>query len=146
MEGPVQASSGIRVADPQAASQLLSGFHEVEHGSWRWAAHEFAVTLSPPAQAIHDGGTLRLKFGLPGPVMKNGPVTLSGTVGSIQLAPQRFDAPGNFEYVRDVPPEAFIDDALRVSFATDRFLPPGNGDQRELALIVESISLETKKD
>ena len=35
----------VQVADPKMAAQLVSGFHGVENGSWRWTQRQFTVAL-----------------------------------------------------------------------------------------------------
>jgi hypothetical protein len=146
VEGPIEAALAIRMGDPQSESQLLSGFHQIEHGAWRWAAHEFSVSLRAPFLAMQRGAVLRMSFVVPEAIIKLGPVTLQAKVGGVTLPPERYTSHGKHEFVRPAPPSAFVDDPVTVSFVSDRFIPPGTSDLRELALIVESIALEPVRD
>ena len=38
----------IKMSDPQAAIQLLKGFHDIEQSAWRWTASQFVVALKTP--------------------------------------------------------------------------------------------------
>lgn len=127
------------MADPQAAAQMTHGFHSLENG-WRWVASKFGVTLAPP-----EGSTaqLELKFALPAAVVDRlGAVTLSATVNGKPLEPETFKTSGNQVYTRDA--GMVGPGPVTVEFSTDKALPPGNGDARELALIVTRVSLLAK--
>lgn len=146
IEEPVEAPTAIRVADPTVESQLLSGFHQIEQGAWRWVAHEFAVSLRGPFLASQRGAVLRLQFTIPDPIRKLGPLTLKASAGGVPLSPERYTEGGKLEYVREVPPSAFASDPVKIEFTTDRFLTPGNADKRELSIVVESVGLEPVRD
>ena len=135
----------IHVADPRASLQLVKGFHDVEENAWRWTAGRFAVTLRPPAWAGERGAMLHLNFSVPGPVIeKLQSVTLSAGIGEIALAPETYTKPGAYVYTREVPAGAMGGDAVTVEFALDKFLPPGEVDQRELGVVVSSVGFEAK--
>lgn len=142
IEEPLEAPTAIRVADPSVEPQLLAGFHQIEQGAWRWTQREFAVSLRGPFLASQRGAMLHLAFTIPDPVAKLGPLTMKASAGGVPLAPERYTAAGKYEYVREVPPSAFADDPVKIEFTTDRFLPPGPVDKRELSVIVESVALE----
>jgi hypothetical protein len=146
IDEPVEPATAIRMSDPQAEPQLLAGFHQIEQNAWRWTAREFAVSLRGPFLASQRGAVLHLVFSIPEPINKLGPLTLKATVGGIALPPERYAAAGKTEYVREVPPSAFTSDMVKIEFATDRFLPPGPVDKRELSVIVEEIALEPVRD
>src|ERR1017187_1304689 len=65
-EAPRLAST-VHMGDATAAAQLVSGFHDIEGGSWRWTQKQFAVTLRPPAQAARQGAVLELHLTVPEP-------------------------------------------------------------------------------
>jgi hypothetical protein len=128
--------SAFSVADSQAAAQMTHGFHAVENG-WRWVESKFGVTLAPP-----DSGTaqLELKFAVPAAVTdRMGPVTLSVTVNGKALMPETYAMPGDQTYTRDL--GAVGPGPVTIEFATDKALPPGGTDVRELALIVTQVGL-----
>jgi hypothetical protein len=136
-------ASVVKMNDPDAAAQLLSGFYAVEDNSWRWVARSFSVVLRPPAGAAQNGARLSLKFNVPAGLVKHGPVTVGASAGGQALAPENYGDAGNHTYVRELPAGAVGKDVV-VNFICDKTLPPANGDVRELALIVVSVGLEGK--
>ncbi|MEX2262089.1 MAG: hypothetical protein WD696_09055 [Bryobacteraceae bacterium] len=143
-EPPVLAST-LHVADPRARTQLLKGWHEVEQGSWRWTAGKFAVLLRPPRNAAENGATLQLKFSVPEAVIARlQSVTLSADVQGFQTQPQTYKEAGQFVYSQDIEGKLLTGDSVTVSFGLDKWLPPGNVDQRELGLIVSTVGFEAK--
>ena len=137
--------SVLPVDDPHAAAQLVRGFHSLEGNPWRWTAGKFSVILRPPPEAALDGAKLELKLNIPDVVIsKLGAVTLSATAAGSPLAPEKYTEPGNHVYTRDVPASALAGDSVNIEFATDKAMPPGATEKRELALIVTSIGLVSK--
>lgn len=133
-----ELASAFGMADPQAPTQMTHGFHALENG-WRWVASKFGVTLAAPGASA----TLELKFSLPAAVFdRMGAVTLSATVNGKPLEPETFKSAGNQVYTRDA--GTVGPGPVTIEFATDKALPPGNGDARELALIVTRVSLLAK--
>jgi hypothetical protein len=134
--------SAFAMADAQAAAQMTHGFHGLENG-WRWVASKFGVTLAPP-----DGGKaaqLELKFALPAAVFDRlGATTLSATVNGKPLPSQTYSSAGNQVYTQELAAGSFGPGPVTVEFSTDKALPPGNGDARELALIVTHVALIAK--
>lgn len=129
--------SGFAMTDPQAAAQITHGFYSVENG-WRWVESKFGVTLAPPAGT---SAQLELKFAVPAAVSDRlGAVTLSATVNGKALAPETYKTSGNQVYTRDL--GVVGPGPVSVEFVSDKFLPPGNGDARELALIVTRVGLK----
>jgi len=144
-EEPPRLSAAVRVADPRTASQLVSGWYQVEENAWRWTAGKFAVLLRPPPGSARTGATLTLHFTLPGVVLSHfNAVTLSATAGSAPLAPEEYTTTGEHAYTREIPASALAASPLRIDFTLDKSVPPGNGDSRELGLIAASVGLETK--
>ncbi len=141
-------SSQLTLGNPKFAGQLKSGFHEVEEGGWRWVAGKFVVELRPPFASQKLGATLTLKGNLPEILFsKTGPIQLSAKLNQTQLPKLQFKKVGDLLYQVDVPAFALAADQILVEFTADKFLPPNTfpNDGRELALIVTSISLDTKK-
>ena len=144
-EEPPHLSSLIHVADPLVASQLLSGWHQVEQNAWRWTARNFAAVLRPPPGSGNLGATLQFRLAVPDAVIKQLKfVTLSGSVPGLRLSPETYRQPGEAVYARDIPPGILSGDSVRVDFALDKAIPPSQGDGRELGVIAFSLGLETK--
>jgi hypothetical protein len=140
-----RVASAISVADPKAEPQLVTGFYGVEDGAWRWTAKQFTVSLRPPLGSAANGAKLSVKVTVPQVLIdKNKNVTLAATVGNAALAPETYTIPGDYVYVRDVPPGALAGDSVRVDFSLDKVMAPSGGDIRELGIIVFSIGLEGK--
>ena len=128
--------------DPGADLQLLRGFHSLEGGPWRWTEGKFGVILRPPPGSALEGAQLELKLNIPDVVFKElGAVTLSATAAGVPLPPEKYSAAGNYVYTRNVPASALAADNVSIEFATDKSIPAGKIEKRELALIVTSIGL-----
>jgi hypothetical protein len=133
--------SAFGMADPQAAAQITHGFHGLENG-WRWVGSKFGVTLAPPES---KAAQLELKFSLPNAVFDRlGAVTLSASVNGKVLPSQKYSSAGPQVYTQDLEAGSFGPGPVIVDFTTDKALPPGNGDARELALIVTRVGLTAK--
>ncbi len=145
IEPAAETASVLATGDPRTAAQLGAGFHAVEN-DWRWVAHVFTVQLRPPMYALQRGATLRLRGTLPDAVVsRTGPVSLWAKIGETALPAQTFSKAGEVVYVQDVAPALLQSQPVKVEFTTDKFLKPGEVEQRELALIVSTIGLEAKK-
>jgi hypothetical protein len=145
-EGDLPPLSVIQVAHPRAAAQLLSGFHKVEHGAWRWTKGKFAVLLMPPPGAAQKGAELELRFTLPEPVVsRRHSVTLSASVQSTALAPETYSQAGNYTFRRDVPVAALASgEPVTITFTLDKFLRANEVEPRELGLVALSVGLVPK--
>jgi hypothetical protein len=144
-ESGATMASFLHMADPKAAPQLLKGFHPIEQNAWRWTMGSFSVALHPPAQAAEKGAVLILKFAVPDPVIaKLKAVSLAASINGQALGAETYTQAGEFTYTREVPARLAFGDAVNVDFVLDKFLPPGDVDQRELGVIVTSVALETK--
>jgi len=140
-----QLASIVNVADPRAAIQLVRGFHAVESDSWRWTMKNFTVTLRPPSGSAQNGARLELKFAIPDVIFDRvGPITLGARVNGADLGPETYSKAGEDAYTRDVPASALQGDAATFDFSVNKSLPPGDKDQRELAIIVTTVGLVLK--
>lgn len=143
-EEPPRLPSSIHTADARASSQLVSGWHAIEQNAWRWTTKQFAVVLGTPRGAVRNGGILRVAFTVPDVVIARlGSISLSASIREVALAPELYGRQGDYVYERQVPAAAFSADSVRVDFALSKAIPPGD-DQRELGLVVNRISLESK--
>ena len=131
--------------DPRAGAQLVHGFYSLEEGKWRWTASRFGVILRPLEGSAQNGARLELMLTIPDVVVKElGPVTLSGVAGESALAPEKYTKAGEYVYARDVPAGSLGGDSVTVEFATDKAIPAGKIEQRQLALIVTGVRLVTQ--
>jgi hypothetical protein len=144
-ESGVTLKSVVKTNDPQSAIQLLKGFHEIEQGAWRWTASHFIVSLKTPVGAAERGAVLTMTLAAPEPVvLKFGPITVKAKSGGTDLGTETYSTTGQHTFKADVPASLLKGDALTVEFTADKFLPPGDNDLRELALIVSSVGLDPK--
>lgn len=143
--GPVRMSSVVAMSDLRSAGQLISGFHSVEAGAWRWTERQFSVSLARPLHAEQRGGTLWVKLTIP-PVsierLKS--IKLSAEVNITPLDPETYTAPGDYVYRRAVPANLLGGDPVRVDFSLDKAIPPGSPDIRELGVVVLAIGLDSQ--
>ena len=144
-DDPVGLMTMVHAADTRASAQLIRGFHSIESNAWRWTAGSFAVTLKTPAGSSEKGATLTFRFAVPEVTLnKVGPVTLSASVNGQALAPETYSKTGEYAYTRDVPASALKSEAVDVEFKLDKFMPPGEQDQRELGVIMTMVGFEAK--
>ncbi len=134
----------VHVADPRAASQLLSGFYGVEQGSWRWTGKKFSVVLATPDNVAQKKISLVFKLAVPEPVIqKLRSITLSATLNGVALQPETYQKPGEYVYTREIDAKFLGGASAQVDFSLDKALPPGaGGDSRELGLVATSIGFD----
>lgn len=145
IEEEVELATSISVADPKDATQLLSGFYAVEGGAWRWSMKKFAVSLATPAGALRKGATLTLNFALPDAVAgKMLGVSVTPSVAGQRVKPCKVTKAGEQACEFDVPAAALKTEAVVVEFELDRAVEPGEGDSRQLGLVVSRIGLTAK--
>ena len=143
-EGPRMASL-VHTGDPKSETQLVNGFYGIEQNAWRWVAPRFSVVLRPPAGAAQRGATLNVEVAIPDPVIAQlKTISLSANIGGTALSPESYTQPGSYTYTRDVAPALLAGEAVRIDFQTDKSLPPGTTDKRELAIVVRSVGLDAK--
>jgi len=135
----------VSMADPSTATQLVSGFHAVESGSWRWTTRKFSIVLKPPAGSEQNGATLRFKLFVPDDqISRLGPITLSAEINGTQLAPETYAKPGDTVYSRPVPPEALKAQSVKVNFNLDKAREPDGVDGRQLGVVASVIGLQPR--
>ena len=144
-EEPAHLSSQILMADPRVASQLLSGWYQVEQNAWRWTARNFAAVLRPPPGSAVLGAILRLRLTVPDVIVQHlHSVTIAAAIGNFRPSPETFLQRCDAVYARDIPPGILAGESVRVDFALDKAMAPGQADGRELGVIAHSLSLQTK--
>ena len=145
IEEPPRLASMVRIGDRTMASQLTSGFYDVEANAWRWTMQKFAVTLRPPARSAQQGGTLEFHLTVPpSTIQQLGSITLSANAGGAALDPETYSKAGEYTYRRDVPASALTGDSVRIDFALDKAIPPGDVDKRELGVVASRVALISK--
>jgi hypothetical protein len=138
-------ASMVNMADPSTANQLVSGFHAVENGAWRWTMRKFSVVLKPPQGSDTNGAMLRFRlFISDDQINRLGPITLSADVDGHQLDPQTFAKPGDYAYSRPVPAGALKASSVKVNFSLDKAREPDNVDGRQLGVVASLIGLQPR--
>lgn len=137
---PENTMPSVRTANIAASDQLVKGFYPIEQGAWRWTGKQFAIALALP-QTSHP--MLSVDVAVPQVLLDQvgGSTTLHARVGTSDLAPQTFNAAGNFTYERELPK---IGDArvIEIDFSVDKTVPPKGADPRELGLVVLGASIK----
>jgi hypothetical protein len=142
----VQApASIIQMGDRAVASQLISGFYDIEGGGsnrWRWTGPDFSLALASPPAPQH-GARLVLRLYFPETqIQKLGPMTLTAFVDGQPLAPETYAKSGDYDFVRDVP-ACFLDtNVLPIAFSLDPYSPKSAGEGRDLGAVVLMAALE----
>jgi hypothetical protein len=138
-------ASVVHTADPNAAQQLVRGFHEIEQNSWRWTMGKFSIALKPPPSASGRAGKLTVNLSIPDAVIGAvGPVTLSGFLDGKRLAQATYASAGEHTFEADVPAAAMGSEAVVFDFELDKYLKPGTVDSRELGLVVSRAGLDIR--
>ncbi len=123
-----------------ANMELLSGWHNAEEGGWRWTRREFsalATVTAEPGSALQ----LQVQFFLSGDVIRVlGPITLRCRAEGRPLEPAFYPEAGDMVY-RATLPALPADAPILLQFSLDKALPPGEMDDRELGIIVQSIDV-----
>jgi tRNA (mo5U34)-methyltransferase len=110
---------------------LLDGWYEPEREGWRWTARRFRVRIED-ARSI----TIHL-FVPPELIQRFGPVTLSGEVNGVPLAPEIWEQGGELVYMRQLP-----GGPADVSWTLSHAFPPSDTDERELGVVVARLDAE----
>lgn len=140
----LSAASTIKMSDPSASGQLLSGFYPIESDAWRWTAGTFALVLKRPEGAGGSGAKLILKLMIPEAQIKRlGTMTLRVNVDGHELPPEAYSRSGSYVFARQIASHALRNRLVPVRFRFDKFAPPSKSDSRELGAIVSLASLET---
>jgi hypothetical protein len=138
-------SSMINMADPSTAPQLVSGFHALENGAWRWTMRKFSVMLKPPLGSDQNGAMLRFRlFISDDQINRVGPITLSAEIDGHPLDPQTFTKPGDYAYSRTVPADLLKAPSVKVVFSLDKAREPDGVDGRQLGVVASLIGLQPR--
>lgn len=142
VEEEAELAGSIRMADPRDASQLLSGFYNLEQNAWRWTTRQFSVSLATPRPPAARPGRLEFQFTIPDVVAADlAGVAVQASVDGKPLGTYRAARAGEQVAVFPVPPELMQTDALIVDFALDKTVPKTDAETRELGVIALRFSL-----
>jgi len=142
IEEPPRLSSMIHVADAGESRQIVSGFHEVEGGSWRWTERKFSVQLRPPAGAAQNGAALVVQLSVPqNSIDKLKTLTLTASINGTAFPPETYRAAGGYTFRRDIPANLLTGDAVKIDFQLDHALEPAGPELRQLGLVVSNLAL-----
>jgi hypothetical protein len=137
-------ASLVRMNDPKASAQMLSGFYSLENNSWRWTQGKFSVLLRTPASTATQGAVVTFAFSLPDIVIqKLKSVTITASVNGTKLKSAEYDKPGANIFTADVPAALLTGDSVKVDFALDKTVPP-DVDKRELGVVAISVGISSK--
>jgi hypothetical protein len=125
-----------RLAENTCGLDLERGWHELEHGGWRWTERRFSLRLNLSAPLAP--ATLRLVFHLSEPVLARRPaVTVEAKLNGQPLPPATFSTPGEHEYTATI--AALPAGPAHVEFELDSALAPVGGEEREIGGILISF-------
>jgi hypothetical protein len=137
--------STVRMNDPKAGAQLLTGFYAVENNAWRWTARQFSVLLRTPPAAAQRGATVALAFTLPDVAIKKlKNITIAASIDGTPLISTEYTSAGSYVFNADVPASMLPAGSVKVVFTLDKSLPPDGADKRELGIVAGSVSLTSK--
>src|SRR5262249_23555986 len=135
-----ELASIFHLADPRAASQAIEGFYAPESFG-RWTRRAFSVLLR---NATVSEPALIAKLYIPeNEIARLHSLSLSASVGGVDLAPETYTSPGAQVYVRRLPERALRSDSVRVDFHLDKWLAPGALDDRELGIVLTVVGLKS---
>ncbi|MGJ5813741.1 class I SAM-dependent methyltransferase [Paludibaculum fermentans] len=120
--------------------ELLSGWHDAEQSGWRWTRREFSALATVAAE---PGASLQLQvqFFLSGDVIRRlGPITLRCRAEGRPVEQASYPEAGDMVY-RAALPALPAEGPILLQFSLDKALPPGELDDRELGIIVQSIDV-----
>jgi hypothetical protein len=139
-----QLASIVRMSDPKATAQLLSGFYALENNSWRWTSGKFSVLLRTPPGAASQGGVVTFAFSLPDiAVQKLKTVAITASVNGTRLDSAEYAKAGANTFTAAVPPTLLTGDSVKVDFTLDKTIPQ-DVDKRVLGVVATSVGISSK--
>lgn len=126
-----------KFSDPAVNILYGKGWHAIEKDGWRWTERKFSVRLESSRHV--EANQVQMKLFVPDSVLAEfGCVTLHAIANGIDLPPESYDEPGEYQYVRPLPISTGEGD-VRIDFRLDQALPPDAADGRERGIIVSSL-------
>ena len=113
--------------------RLVSGWHQLENGCWRWTERCFSLILPRVKRPM---GEVVARFYAPEALLAKGSLTLKTAINGATIDTTYTIAyPGRHEYAVPLPLSAR--DSLTVHFELSHAIPADDSDQRERGLIFE---------
>jgi len=113
----------------EAGSQLVSGWHGLENGAWRWTERQFSLVVAPGGQRVS------LKVRAPEDLAF--PLVLTARSGGVEIGRHEIVRAGDYECAQVAPEGAEV----LVEFEVDRAAGPSVEDGRERGLVVRGVEL-----
>jgi len=113
----------------EAGCQLVSGWHGLENGAWRWTERQFSLVVAPGGQRV----CLKVRA----PEDLTFPLVLTAHSGGVEIGRHEIAGAGDYEFAQMAPEGA---EAL-VEFEVDRAAGPSEEDGRERGLVVRGVEL-----
>jgi len=133
-------ASLVRMNDPKASAQMLSGFYGLEDNTWRWTSGKFAVQLRTPP-AAQSGAILAFSFTIPDVIVqKLGKIRITASIGGMELKSAEYGTPGSYVFSADVPASLLTAESVKVDFFLNKTMRP-DGDARVLGVVANSVSI-----
>jgi len=133
--------SYINTGDVRAKPQLISGWHGIEDGAWRWAAREAQAVLATPRD-LPVNFEMRLYFPDEHMQRVGGPVTVAVLLDGKPFVQETYPAPGPRTILKPVPAGSLSKPATSVTIRLDRAVGPSDADRRELGVVVQGFGFQ----
>jgi dolichyl-phosphate-mannose-protein mannosyltransferase len=121
--------SDLRMNDPEAEQQIVSGVFQVENSAWRWTSQTAVILLKAPDQAT----PLVIRFYIPDPAPAR-QVTLR--LDNQVVATKTYASPGNYTMV--TPALKPVGESVPVSVEVDKTFST-QADRRKLGIILTEV-------
>ncbi len=127
--------------DVRAKPQLISGWHSIEDGSWRWTTKEArAVLLTPRDLPVNF--SMRLYFPEEHLERAGGAVTVAVLLDGKPFAQETYSRPGAYTIVKPVAAGSLSKASTDVTIRLDRGVGPTDSDRRELGMVVQGFGFQ----
>lgn len=133
--------SYINTGDVRAKPQLISGWHSIEDGAWRWTAREAQAVLATPRD-LPVNFEMRLYFPEEHIRRAGGPVTVAILLDGKPFIRETYSAPGAHTLLQPVPAGSLSKPVTGVTVRLDRAVGPSDADRRELGVVVQGFGFQ----
>jgi tRNA (mo5U34)-methyltransferase len=129
-----------RLTDPGLTAALLTGWHQLEQGHWRWTERCFSAEMAIPED--RSRATLELHFVYPDSLKQHiESIRLKASIGNVLLGETHYSSNGEHVYRATVPSRLLRNSTVTVMFELDQALPPDSVDMRERGVVVSHLGL-----
>jgi len=133
--------SFINTGDVRAKPQLISGWHSIEDGAWRWTAKEAQAVLATPRD-LPVNFEMRLYFPDEHMQRAGGPVTVAILLDGKPLVQETYTVPGPHTILKTVPAAWLSKPTTSVTIRLNRAVGPSDSDRRELGIVVRGLGFQ----